>query len=182
MASLQDQLRKAGMVDAKKAKQLEKEKRKQAKQRKKGEAAPDSSAKVAADQAKVDKLNKDREANRQQQLAAEQKAIAAQIIQLIETNCIDRGKSDVGFQFVDGKKIKKIYVDEVLQRQLEKGQIAIVTLRGNYELVSAAVAEKIAQRDPDIIILLNEKTTNAEGETEEEDPYAAYKIPDDLMW
>lgn len=37
---------------------------------------------------------------------------------------------------------------------------------------------KIQERDPSRILLLN---THVE-EADEDDPYAAYKIPDDLMW
>ena len=41
-----------------------------------------------------------------------------------------------------------------------------------------AVAEKIMQRDASCIV--SDATTRLE--TEEDDPYADYKVPDDLMW
>lgn len=186
MPSLQDQLLKAGMVDAKKAKRIEKEKRKHAKQVKKGEAEPDDAIKRAAEQSKQDKLDKDREANRQQKALAEQKAIAAQVKQLIQTHRIERktgGNDDaIGYQFVDGKRIKKIYVDVTQQRQLERGIIAIVSLDGQYELVNAAIAAKLAQRKDDTVIVLNDKQSTQQGGVDEDDPYADFKVPDDLMW
>lgn len=40
------------------------------------------------------------------------------------------------------------------------------------------IAGKIAERNPDIVVRVKQATT----EVEEDDPYAAYKIPDDLMW
>lgn len=182
MTSLQDQLLKAGMVDAKKAKKVEKEKRKQAKQVRRGDAQPDNSAKIAVQQAKQEKANKDREVNQNNKLLAEKKAITAQIKQLIQTNKIIRQNNDIGYQFVDGKKIKKLYVDAIQQKQLEKGQIAIVYLNGNYELVATAVAEKIKQRDEKTVILLNDRAENSSSEVDEDDPYADFKVPDDLMW
>lgn len=183
MASLQDQLLKAGMVDAKKAKQLAKDKRKQAKQQRKtgGDEIPNE-AKRAVQQAQIDKTAKDREINLQNQLQAEQKAVAAQIIQLIQSHRIERNKGEVGYQFTDGKKIKKIYVDAIQQRQLEKGQIAIVTLNKKYELVAAAVAEKINQRDKSTVLVLNQKVNNDADTPDEDDPYADFVVPDDLMW
>ncbi|MBT8140674.1 MAG: DUF2058 domain-containing protein [Gammaproteobacteria bacterium] len=196
MPSLQDQLLKAGMVDAKKAKALEKEKRRQAKQVRRGQAEADSDIEDAAAQAKAAKLEKDREANRQKQAQAEEKAITAQIKQLIESHRIARpgagggqGKEEpIGYQFVHGKKIKKILVDAKLQRQLECGVIAIVVLNDNYELVPAATAEKIAQRDSDIVVLLNDTIATAKdsggdnSNDSDDDYYAQFKVPDDLMW
>ena len=68
---------------------------------------------------------------------------------------------------------------QALQKELIKGQIAIAKLGESYELVPAPVAQKIQQRDESLIVLLNTKSTDA---IEEDDPYADYQIPDDLMW
>ena len=43
--------------------------------------------------------------------------------------------------------------------------------------ISTASAEKIEQRMPDLVIRIQ-----PEEEPDEDDPYADYKIPDDLMW
>ncbi|MBB3047022.1 hypothetical protein FHR99_001258 [Litorivivens lipolytica] len=177
MASLQEQLLKAGVVDEKKAKQLKKEKRKAAKQPK-GHVQVDES-KAAAAKARAEKAERDRELNRQRQAEAEKKAIQAQINQLITTNAINRQNGEQAYQFVDGKKIKKLYVTNELQAQLTRGQIAIVKLGEAYELVPSAVAEKIRQRDEARVLVLHDKTTEA---VDEDDPYADYQIPDDLMW
>jgi len=181
MASLQDQLLNAGMVDKKKAKKIEKEKRKQAKQLPKGQKLANE-IREQAQQSLNEKALRDKETNRVHQEAAQAKAIAAQIKQLIEVNRLDRSKGDIAFQFVDGKKIKKMHISELLQNQLGKGQIAIVKLGDRYELVPAVVAEKIKQRDKSIVVMLNENTSMGIDEVIEDDPYADFKIPDDLMW
>jgi uncharacterized protein YaiL (DUF2058 family) len=41
------------------------------------------------------------------------------------------------------------------------------------------VARKIAERDPETVIELNQQDDSASAE---DDPYADYKIPDDLTW
>ena len=109
-----------------------------------------------------------------------QKEIAAQIRQLIERHRIARAGGDVSYQFTDEKRIKKLYVTAAQQSQLANGQIAIVRLGDGYELVPTVVAEKIRQRDEAVIALLNVRKPVEQGE--EDDPYAAYQIPDDLMW
>lgn len=181
MASLQEQLLKAGIIDEKKAKQAKKEQRKAAKQNK-GQTQPDE-AKLAAARAQAEKAERDRALNRERQAAAEQKAIQAQIVQLITTNRIDRGQGDIAYQFVDGKKIKKIYVTAALQAQLTRGQVAVVGLGQGYELVPAAVAEKISQRNPASVLVLHDRQLQStDASADEDDPYADYQIPDDLMW
>lgn len=178
MASLQDQLLKAGVIDKKKASHIKHEKHKQTKQQPKGKV-PEVEAKALARQAIADKAARDKEINRQKQLEADKKALRAQIIQLITMNRIDRQRGDVAFQFADDKKIKKLYVTQTLHNQLGRGLIAIVRLTDGYELVPAAVADKIRQRDDSVIVLHNTKATT---ELAEDDPYADFQIPDDLMW
>ena len=180
MASLQDQLMKAGLVDAKKAKQVSKDKRKQQKVQKKAKTAVESEAQTAAAKARADKQARDRQLNEERQAEAQSKAIAAQIKQLIETNRVAKGSGDnlLGYNFADGKQIKKIYVDAKVQGQLERGQLAIVTLADDYELVPAVVADKISERDSLCVVSRQE----SKAVDDEEDPYADYQIPDDLMW
>ena len=178
MASLQEQLLKAGIVDKKKAKQVEQQKRKKAKQANKGQPQVDE-AKELAKQAIAEKSARDRELNRQKEAAAKLKAINAQIKQLIEVNRIDRSDGDTSYQFTDGKKIKKIYVTEKQHQLLSKGSIAIARLNDQYELVPSIVADKIKQRDEAIIIVQNQGSND---ESDEDDFYADFKIPDDLMW
>lgn len=187
MASLQDQLLKAGLVDEKKAKKAKKDKRKQNKVAHKSKEQLVDETKLAAQQAKAEKAEKDRELNRQRQQEAEQKAFAAQVKQLIQVNKIDKGKADIGYNFEHAGKFKKIYVNAELQNLLSRGRLAIVAFSEAdetvFEVVPVPVAEKIAQRDESSVILINNKEdTSTTITSEEEDWYADYEIPDDLMW
>ncbi|HDL7922064.1 TPA: DUF2058 family protein, partial [Yersinia enterocolitica] len=48
-----------------------------------------------------------------------------------------------------------------------------------YAIIPASVADKIAQRDANSIVL---NSALSQEEQDEEDPYADFKVPDDLMW
>ncbi len=106
--------------------------------------------------------------------------------QLIEMNRITIANGDIGFNFTDGNLIKKIFVDKLTQAQLINGRLAIARLlvdnnsEGEYAIIPASVADKIAQRDASSIVLLH-SALSAE-EQDEDDPYADFKVPDDLMW
>ena len=178
MASLKDQLLNAGLIDKKKAKQLKQELRKEAKVRKKGQVPLDDN-KEQVKRNLVEKVERDRQLNKQQQEVVERKAIQAQISQLITMNRIKRESGDIAYQFTDGTRIKKIYVTEQLQKDLVNGRLAIAKLGNEFELLPSSAAEKIRQRDPQVIVLLN--TYEVTG-VDEDDPYAEYQIPDDLMW
>jgi uncharacterized protein YaiL (DUF2058 family) len=178
MASLKDQLLNAGLVDKKKAKQLKQELRKEAKVRQKGQTPLDDN-KEQVKRNLVEKAERDRQLNKQQQEVVEKKAIQAQISQLIKMNRIKRESGDIAYQFTDGTRIKKIYVTEQLQKDLVNGRLAIAKLGNEFELLPSSAADKIRQRDPQVIVLLN--TYEVTG-VDEDDPYAEYQIPDDLMW
>ncbi|MBC6906819.1 DUF2058 domain-containing protein [Saccharophagus sp. K07] len=181
MTSLKDQLLKAGLIDPKKAKQAEKEKRKQDKQARRTGQSEQDEIKAAAQAARAAKAERDRELNRQRDLEAEQKAIQAQIRQLVENHRQQRGSGDVEYNFTDGNKIKKIRVSNAVHRQIVNGVLAIVRLGEGYELVPRIVANKIAQRDASCVVVSNAQAANTQM-TDEEDPYKDYVIPDDLMW
>ncbi len=177
MSSLKDQLLNAGLVNKKQVQQAKKQKHKQ---KQTGQSTADQEARQRAEQAKADKIAKDRELNLQRKLAAEQKAIAAQIKQLIESNQVHCSDGEVAYNFTDGSKIKRLHLTELLITQLSRGLLAIVRLDQGYALVPAKVAERIAQRDASIVLVHHDPSV--EAETDEDDPYADYQIPDDLMW
>lgn len=188
MSTLQDQLLKAGLVDDKKAKKAQKEKRKKAKVQRHSKQQVVDEARLSAEQARAQKAQRDRQLNAERDAAAEKKALTAQIKQLIEMNrqakvATEAAGEDIAYHFTDGSKIKKMYVSKDIQRQLSRGHLAIVKLNEVYELVPAGVAEKIALRDTSYIVAQNsrQKDQPQEGNAED-DPYADFKIPDDLMW
>ena len=113
------------------------------------------------------------------------KEYKAQVKQLIEMNRIDISKGNIGFNFTDNNVIKNIMVDKLTQTQLISGRLAIARLvtdsniEGEYVIIPAGVADKIAQRDANSIVL---KSALSQEAQDEDDPYADFKVPDDLMW
>ena len=178
--SLRDQLLKAGLVNEKQAKQAGKEKQKQQRLVHKGQIEQDDTQQRLAAEAKAEKVKRDQELNRQQQEKVEQKARAAQIKQLIEVSRLPKLTTEDYYNFVEDKKVKRLSVNTLMRNKLANGALAIVQHQGGYEVIPREAALKIQERDPRRIVQLNILT---EVKTpEEDDPYAAYQIPDDLMW
>ncbi|WP_122462401.1 DUF2058 domain-containing protein [Pseudomonas viridiflava] len=176
--SLRDQLLKAGLVNQKQAKQVGKEKQKEQRLVHKGQAQVDDSQKRAAQEALAEKVKRDQELNRQQQEKVEQKARTAQVKQLIEASRLPKLTTEDYYNFVDDKKVKRISVNALVRNKLSSGSLAIVHHGGGYEIIPREAALKIRERDPRRIVLLNTPTEAPDAD----DPYAAYQVPDDLMW
>ncbi len=178
--SLQEQLLKSGLVSSAKAKTVQADKRKQSQMQRKNNVFVVDEAKALALKAQAEKVEKDRELNQLHQQQEEQKQLAAQIKQLIEQNRVDSSQGDVAYHFNDQSRMKTLYVTESMRLQLINGHYAIVRYSDAYAIVAYDVAEKIALRDTHCVVLLNSPTPNANSSAE--DPYAAYQIPDDLVW
>jgi len=176
--SMMDQLKKAGLVDKKKQQQLKKEKhkarRKQGTQPTSGEAQT-----TTAQEVEQQKKERDRALNRERDEKAKRNAILAQISQLIENHQLPLEDGEITFNFTHDNKIKHLYVTEQIQQQLSAGHLAIATVNNRYTVVPRPIAEKIEQRSADHVIWVH---TTDNTQPAEEDPYADYTIPDDLMW
>jgi len=180
--SLQDQLLGVGLVDKKKAKKISTRKRKQEKKSRKSNTELIDKAAVLAEKAIEEEKEHSRLLNKEKNQAAEQNAVMAQIKQLVQVNKVDllgKEKGDIAYNFVDVGKVKIIYVTDKVQGALSSGQLAIVKIDEGYQLVPHAVAQKIKDRDESMIVQINQVTGE---QSVEDDPYADYEIPDDLMW
>ena len=177
--SLQDQLLNSGLIKKDKANKAKKEKYKQSKQQRNSKTVQIDEATLLAQKSLAEKQAKDRELNQQQKAKADEKAIVAQIKQLIKLNIQAKDDEGIAYNFSDNNAVKKIYVNDATLKNISNGRLAIVKYDTSYELVPAQVAEKIKQRDASFVLVLNDK---AEGEVAADDPYADFQIPDDLMW
>ncbi|HBH6952686.1 DUF2058 domain-containing protein [Serratia surfactantfaciens] len=175
--TLQEQMLKAGLVTSKKMAKVQRTAKKSRVQARE--------AREAVEENKKAQLERDKQLSEQQKQAALSKEYKAQVKQLIEMNRIVLAKGDIGFNFTDGNLIKKILVDKATQTQLINGRLAIARLvvenreECEYAIIPASVADKIAQRDAVSIVL---HSALSQEEQDEDDPYADFKVPDDLMW
>ena len=175
--TLQEQMLKAGLVSSKKMAKVQRTAKKSRVQARE--------AREAVEENKKAQVERDKQLSEQQKQAALSKEYKAQIKQLIEMNKITISRGDIGYNFTDNNLIKKVYVDKVTQSQLIKGRLAIARLaaesssESEYAIIPAVVADKIAQRDASYIVLNCELSQEAK---DEDDPYADFVIPDDLMW
>jgi hypothetical protein len=177
--SIQEQMLKMGLVNKQQANKAKKEKSKKTKQQNNSKTVTADQIKQQAQRALAEKTERDRQLNLQHKERAEQKAIQAQIKELIKLNRLPEEKDGEAYNFTDHTKIKTVYISGAVRDQITRGRLAVVSLEGKYSIVSQQVAEKIQQRDKTVVVVLNEKVQQSKDEN---DPYADFEVPDDLMW
>lgn len=180
--SLRDQLFAAGLINEKQAKQAGKHQGQQRREQAKNPAAAAAEQqRIAAHQAaEAAKAARDAELNRIAQEKLKQKEMRAQIKQLVEQNRLPMPEGEDYYNFIDGKKIRRIPVNPALRARFGKGEIAIVRADGRYHIVPAAIAERVRERDPHSVVAKPEAVESKP--VDDNDPYKDFVVPDDLMW
>ncbi len=174
--ALQAQLLKAGLVDNKKAKKLSKQALHEQRTGQSNEA--ELKAKIAQDQ--QEKLARDQALDLEKKRLLQGKELKAAIVQMINQHKIKDTDGEVAYQFIDDNKVKKIYLNQQIYNALVAGSLIIAKEADSYAVLPKALAERINDKMEGFIIVNNSEKN--EQTTDEDDPYAAYVIPDDLMW
>ena len=183
MASLQDQLLKAGLTTKQKTRQANADKRKKNKQQRSGVQHDESlQEQVKQDLAKtkVEKKAKDNALNEQkkQQLAAKEQSL--RIKQILTHHQIKNAQGDNEYNYTFDNKIKKLSLDSVTHRALVNGRLSLCGLDETTYIVTRETADKLAELDSTVVLVQNDQVVDEQ--VDQDDPYADYQIPDDLVW
>lgn len=180
--SLRDQLIKSGVATEehlKRAKASDRKRYRQSKQQKRsGGSAPQTEAARLAAEAAAREKARAQSLNRERQAKADRQAAEAQARDMVVQNEIARtqAETDIAFNFNHGGKIRKVYVNAELHKNLVAGKLAICRTRGRYRLVPVEVARKVEPIAPYLVAFLGD------GPEPEDPDYADFPVPDDLMW
>lgn len=178
--TFQEQMLALGLVEKKRVNDAKKQKHKQKKQQSgKKQVVVDENA-ILAMKAQEKKKERARQLNQQREEKLQKREEAARIKQLIETHRLEKDEKGSPFRFNAGGKIQRIFVTGEMAAQLGNGSLGIVRLADQYEVVPRNVIEKIQAINEKVFVSLASKTF--ETEPDPDDPYAEYKVPDDLMW
>ena len=173
--SLRDQLLKQGLVDEQSVKKTRSNKRKK---RRRGETdAEQAAASEAAAKREADRRARDRTLNARQQEERKRQEDEQAARQMV----IDREIAHDGeerFQFSHNGRIRPLRVSAAQRDDLAAGRLAIARTRGRYRLVPGDIVEFVQARAPFLIAW----TAADSGAGDEDDAYADFPVPDDLMW
>ena len=178
---LQQQLLKAGLVKKSRVAEVAREQLKA--RHGKGPAKPTQTA-LEAERARAEKAERDRALAAERKAQAHAAELRAQARQIIEDKRLVReGESE--YRFTADGAIRTLLVSEDQRGKLAAGALVIARLGERYELLPRPAADKVRERDPDMIVLDHGQDADSEpAATSSEDDayYAQFKVPDDLVW
>ncbi len=183
MASLQEQLLKAGLSTKQKARQANTDKRKKNKQKRSGVAVEQSlQEKVQQQQGQLQQQKRDKDAalnaEKQQKLAEKENLL--RIKQILQHHQITDIKGDIEYHYTVNSKVKTLYLNATTHKALITGRLALCGQDENSYIVTSETAAKLAELDAKVVLLQNQQQPDSSDG--DEDPYADFQIPDDLMW
>lgn len=176
--ALQAQLLKAGLVDQKKAKKISK----QTQHQQRLGQNPDAELKANLTQAQQEKRAKDQALNQEKQRQLAEKSLKANIEQMIQQHKVHDFAGDVTYQFIDDNKVKKVYINQSVYNALVAGTLVIARSQMGYAYLPKPLAERIETKMTGFLVNFPTNSLENTQQTDEDDPYADYVIPDDLMW
>lgn len=178
---LQEQLLKAGLVKKSKVAEVAREQNKA--RHGKGPSQP-SEIQLEAERARAEKIERDRALAAGRKAQAHAAELRAQARQIIQDRKVPRtGESE--YRFTADGAIRTLLIDADLRKKLSSGALVIVRLDERYELLPRAAADKVRERDADMIVVdhgQEEGAAPSAASPEEDAYYARFKVPDDLVW
>ena len=178
--AFREQLMKAGLVTKKQAKSAAHEENvSRRKRRKKNKGSAEASPEFSAAQAALEeKRTRDLELNRQREAERLARARQAEAEDLIAKHGLRDTQGEFEYRFSDGGPIKTLNVTSDLRNALATGGVGIARAKKGYRLIPRATALMVEERSADHLVLLNEP----DAPDGDDDPYAEFKVPDDLVW
>jgi uncharacterized protein len=176
---LQEQLLKAGLVKKSKLAEVAREQNKA--RHGKGPAAP-SEIQRDAERARAEKAERDRALEAERKAQARTAELRAQARQIVADRKVPR-TGEVEYRFTADGAIRTVLVNDDLKKKLSTGVLVIVRVDDRYELLPRVAADKVRERDAGMIVLDHGQGSEVAATTSEDDDYyAQFKVPDDLMW
>ena len=182
---LQEQLLKAGLAKKSKVAEVARQqsKARQGKARQ-GKAPPtDAEIQLEAERVRLEKAERDRALEAERKERARHAELQAQARQIIQDKKVPRaGESE--YRFTADGAIRTLLVNDDMRKKLASGALVIARLGDRYELLPRAAGDKVRERVPELIVLDHGQRGDAAaaGSSEDDEYYAQFKVPDDLVW
>ena len=177
--SLQEQLLKAGLVSEA---QLNRSKKQDHRAKKRsGKRSQGSEVRSQAERQRQLKAEQDKALNAKKEAQQRQRELRLQIRELVLSNAQPLEGVEVPYNVVKNGKIRRIYVTAAQRTQLAAGTLAVTTAKGRHHVIPRDTAQRIHDIMPEYFVFTAQPQDD-DAANDADDPYARFKVPDDLMW
>lgn len=106
------------------------------------------------------------------------RALRRKIQELLQGERRNHDEAEIPYNFIKGKRIKRVYVTEAQRGELTDGKLVIAALDGNHHLLTPEAARQLFALAPQTVIC-----NGAEGEPGTVDADGdEHPVPDDITW
>ncbi len=186
--SLRDELLKVGLVSEQRRGKPRRSKRAKAGSGKKGKSSParssgeqsiTSSAHVLREnQRRTARFLRDSTLGGGSVAESAKKTLRRKIQELVQSGRLNHPDADLVYNFVKGKRIKRIYVTQAQRAQLTAGAIVIAALDGDHHLLPRPVAEQLLALAPQTVVCGGAEGDGHPSEIDGDQ----HPVPDDIIW
>lgn len=183
-SSLKDQLLTAGLLTKEQARSGGRKKKKRPAKGRKRELSPEEQERRAVAAAHEERRKeRNRELNQQREQARKAQEQADRIRQILTSRGLPKaGENDdtSRFHFQIDQRINSLQVTTDQRAKLVDGKLGIVQFDGRSHLLPTEHAQRIQAMSPKRVWIGG--GDDAAEKPDENDPYAGYEVPDDLIW
>lgn len=111
---------------------------------------------------------------------SDRKLLRARIKILLRRHRVNDAEAETPYHFLVGKHIRRIYVTDAQHALLCQGQLVIIPFGERHYLLSLDKVGALQQLDPNLTIITHKSANTTDSDTD--DVYAGYRVPDDLIW
>ena len=168
--SLQEQLLKSGLIDEDRLANAKKQSAKPAKKKRKPPGTRKHQATPKSAPAKKQIAEED---------PKKLKELRVEVKKLLRSHKLNDKTGEIAYNYTVNNQVKRFYVNEKQQKGLITGELAIANWNEISYLIPSESIKELHDLYPKLDISLAE--TKKEN-TDKDDPYADYAIPDDIKW
>lgn len=180
-SSLKDQLLSAGLITKEQVRNNSRKQRpKKGKKRELDPAAQERQALAAANAAREKERAQELNAKREQARKAQEQS--DRIRQILSSRGLPKAginEETTRFYFQLDKRVHNLHVTAEQRAQLVGGKSGIVLFDGHYHLLPIDHAQRVQALSPHRVWV---GADDDDKPSDEDDPYAGYEVPDDLIW
>ena len=103
------------------------------------------------------------------------KALRRKIEALIQDERRNHDKAEIPYNFIKGKRVKRVYVTEPQRGELTDGKLVIAALDGNHHLLTPEAGQRLLALAPQTVLC-----SGAEADPDTVDD--EHPVPDDITW
>ncbi len=111
----------------------------------------------------------------------DKKRLRQRVRALLEKRSQNVENGEIPYNFVRGKRVKRLYVDEALRARLVSGELAIAEVYGLHHILDEPALAELRELLPETFVHRHGDEAAPAAEDAQDD-YDGFDVPDDIVW